>query len=243
MDDASDPSPVQAAATSAKRSRREGSRRRIRSQVIGGAELDLTLRIAIGGGRLVPFQLMFKRMGILAVTVAMVLTACDGDTGGGTLEAVIEPEGETSGFANFSTGRDKSFGVFICTQDGGVEIDGVEPLHVEGDIEYLGTDVYTSEERFVGATHGFPPDGIDETKLSDVEGAVIDADCSDSGGEKVQLILGAERIGIEGGVLDGFVVTYDGGELEIPFTILLCGDAMEFCEALVPATTTTPRDS
>lgn len=243
VDIASDPSPVQAAATSAKRSRRVGSRRSIRSQVIGGPKLDLTLRIAIDGRRLVPFQLMFRRIGLLAVTVAMVLAACSGDSGGGSLEAVIEPEGETSGFGNFSTGRDKSFGVFICTQDGSVEIDGVEPLHAEGDVEYLGTDVYKSDDRFVGATHGFPPDGIDETKLSDVEGAVIDADCSDSGGDKVQLILGAERIGSGGGVLDGFVVTYDGGELEIPFTILLCGDAMEFCEALVPATTTTPRDS
>lgn len=234
-----DPSPVQAAATSATTSRRVVSRRTIRSQVIGGPRLDLTLRIAIDRGRLVPFQLMVKRMATLAVTVAMVVAACGGEQGSGTLEAVIEPEGETSGFGNFSTGPDKSFGVFVCTRDGSVEIESVEPLHTEGEIEYLGTTVYTSEGRFVGATHGYPPDGIDQTKLSDLEGAVVDADCSDSGGEKVQLIFGAERTGIRGGVLDGFLVTYDGGELEIPFTILLCGDAMEFCEALVPATTTT----
>jgi hypothetical protein len=99
--------------------------------------------------------------------------------------------------------------------------------------------VYTSDEMFVGAAHGYPPDGIDQSKLSDVEGAEVEADCANSGGEKVQLLIGAERTGIGGGVLDGFVVTYDGGELEIPFTILLCGDEMEFCEALIPVTTTT----
>ena len=182
---------------------------------------------------------MLKRTIVLAIAAALALSACGADSGGGTLEAVIDSGGETSGFGNFTTGRDKSFGVFICTEDGSVEIESVEPAHAEGDIEYLGTTVYTSDERFVGAAHGYPPDGIDQSKLSDVEGAEVEADCANSGGEKVQLLIGAERTGIGGGVLDGFVVTYDGGELEIPFTILLCGDEMEFCEALIPATTTT----
>lgn len=182
---------------------------------------------------------MLRRTIILGAAVAVVLSGCSGNSGGGTLEAVIDAEGETTGFGNFSTGTDKSFGVFICTRDGAVELDTVEPVHVEGDIEYLGTTVYTSDERFVGATHGYPPDGIDETKLTDLQGATIDADCTEGGGDKVQLVIGAERTDIGGGVLDGFVVTYDGGQLEIPFTLLLCGDEMEFCEALVPATTTT----
>jgi len=186
---------------------------------------------------------MLRRTIILAAAFAVALSACSGDSGGGTLEAVIDPGGETTGFGNFSTGADKSFGVFMCTRDGAVEIQSVEPAHTEGDIEYLGSAVYTSDEMFVGAAHGYPPDGIDESKLGDIDGAAIDADCTESGGDKVQLIIGAERTGIGGGVLDGFVVTYDGGELEIPFTILLCGDEMEFCEALVPATTTTaPED-
>ena len=182
---------------------------------------------------------MLKRTIVLALSAALALSACGGDAAGGTLEAVIEPGGETVGFGNFTTGRDKSFGVFVCSRDGAVEIEAVEPGITEGAIEYLGTTVYTSDERFVGAVHGYPPDGIDEAKLSDVEGAVVEADCSDSGGEKIQLIIGAERTGIGGGVLDDFVITYDGGELEIPFTILLCGDEMEFCEALIPGTTTT----
>jgi hypothetical protein len=185
---------------------------------------------------------MFKRVGILAVIMTMAVAACSGEDGGGTLEAVIDAAGETTGFGNFSRGADKAFGVFICTRDGSVEIESVEPLHTEGDIEYLGSTVYTSDERFVGAANGYPPDGIDETKLTAVEGSVVDADCAESGGDKVQLIIGAERTGIGGGVLDGFSVTYNGGKLEIPFTILLCGDAMEFCEALVPATTTTSED-
>lgn len=44
----------------------------------------------------------------------------------------------------------------------------------------------------------------------------------------MQLLIGAEHTGVGGGVLDGFVVSYDGGE---------------FCEALIPATTTTSPDS
>ena len=59
----------------------------------------------------------------------------------------------------------------------------------------------------------------------------------------MELLIGAERTGVGGGVLDGFVVTYASGELETPFTILLCGDETEFCEALIPATTTTAPDA
>lgn len=182
---------------------------------------------------------MLKRTIIPALGVVVALSACGGEDGGGTLEAVVDSGGETSGFTDFTTARDKSFGVFICARDGSVEIESVEPVHTEGDIEFLGTNVYTSDEMFVGAAHGYPPDGIDESKLSAVEGAVVEADCSGGSDEEVQLLFGAERTGVGGGVLDGFVVTYDGGELEIPFTILLCGDEMEFCEVLIPATTTT----
>jgi hypothetical protein len=38
------------------------------------------------------------------------------------------------------------------------------------------------------------------------------------------------------------VVTYADDELELPFAILLCGDEMEFCEALIPAIMTTAPD-
>lgn len=243
VDEDAEPSSVQAATTSTNMRRRGVSRRNIRGQVIGGRELDLTTQVGIDQALLVPSPAMLKRAMIPAMAAALALSACGGDPGGGTLEAVIDPAGETSGFGDFTKGRDKSFGVFICTRDGSVEIESVEPAHAEGDIEYLGTRVYASEDRFVGAAHGYPADGIDESKLSAVEGAVVEADCSDSGGEKVQLLIGAERTGVGGGVLDGFVVTHDGGELEIPFTILLCGDEMEFCEVLIPASTTTAPES
>lgn len=42
------------------------------------------------------------------------------------------------------------------------------------------------------------------------------------------MLIGAERTGVGGGVLDGFVVSYDAGEL---------------CEVLIPATTATSPDS
>lgn len=244
VDVASEASPVQAAATSSKTVRRGASRRTIRSQVIGGEGLDLGTQVGIGIVCLVPSRLMFNRTASLVVAAALILAACGGDSTGGALEAVIDPAGETSGFGDFTAGRDKSFGVFVCTRGGPVEIVSVAPALTEGDIEYLGATVYTSDEMFVGAAHGYPPDGIDEAKLSDVEGGAIEADCSDSGGEKVQLLIGAERTGIGGGVLDGFVVIYGDAELEIPFTILMCGDEMEFCEALIPAPTTmVPEDS
>lgn len=180
-------------------------------------------------------------MTIALIAAFLAISACTG--GSGELQAIIEEGGETYGFGDFSNGTDKTFGVFICVDGGSVTIESVEPLHSEGEIEYLGANVYTSEDRFVGATNGFPPDGIDETKVEPAEGAVVAADCEGGDSEKVQVLLGAERTGSGGGVLDGFLVTWETGELEIDLTILLCGDELEYCEALTPAegtTTTAP---
>lgn len=180
---------------------------------------------------------MPARKTIAAIAVVLVITACTG--GGGELQAIIEEGGETYGFGNFSTGNDKSFGVFICVEGGSATIESVDVMHSEGEIEYLGATVYTSDERFVGAADGFPPEGIDESLLEPAEGAVVSADCAVGEGEKVQLLLGAERTGPGGGVLDGFLVTSGTGELEIDLTVLLCGDELEYCEALIPADVTT----
>lgn len=182
---------------------------------------------------------MQMRTAIALLATAFALAAC----GGGELQAIIEDGGETTGFGDFSKGTDKSFGVFICVVGGNVTIESVEPMHVEGDIEFLGTLVYTSEGMFVGAAHGFPPDGIDETKIEPVEGAVVTADCAGGDPEKVQLVIGAERTSSGGGVLDGFLVTTDTGELEIDQTVLMCGDELEYCEALRPAEGTTTTTS
>ena len=181
------------------------------------------------------------RKKIVLVAAMLAIAACSG--GSGELQAIIDEGGETYGFGNFSTGTDKSFGVFICVDGGSATIESVEPMHSEGQIEFLDARVYTSEDRFVGAADGFPPEGIDESMLEPAEGAVVSADCSVGEGEKVQLLVGAERTGSGGGVLDGFLVTADTGELEIDLTVLLCGDELEYCEALVPAEGTTTTTS
>lgn len=177
------------------------------------------------------------RKTIVLFAAILTIAACSGS--GGELQAIVEEGGETNGFGNFRTGTDKSFGVFICVDGGSATIESVEAMRSEGEIEYLGAVVYTSEDMFVGAADGFPPDGIDETKIEPAEGAVVSADCSTGEGEKVQLLVGAERTGSGGGVLDGFLVTSDTGELEIDLTVLLCGDELEYCEALTPAEGTT----
>ena len=174
-----------------------------------------------------------KELAVVAL-LGMVLSAC-GDDGGGTLQAIIEPEGETAGFGDFTTGRDKSFGIFVCSNEGAVELESIEVIETEGDIEFLGAMVYTSPDMFVGATHGYPPDGLDVARTEPLEGAVVDSDCDDpDGDDRVQLLVGAERTSTGGGVIDGLLVQTSGGELEIPFIILLCGDELEWCEVLIP---------
>jgi hypothetical protein len=177
---------------------------------------------------------MIKRSLAMVLPLALLIGACAGQ-GAGTLEAVIDPGGETYGHTSFATGRDKGFGVFVCSRNGEVELESIEPMHSEGSIEFLGALVYTSEDKFVGAAHGFPPDGLDVNKTEPLEGAVVDSACAEpSSSERVQILVGAERTSSAGGVLDGFVVTTDNGDLEISLTVLLCGDEMEFCEALIP---------
>ena len=175
-----------------------------------------------------------RKMWVLFAAVAIMLIGCSDGANDGTLEAIVEDEGETVGFGNFSLGPDKSFGVFVCS-DGAAEIQAVEPITTEGNVEFLGAMIYTSQDQFVGAAHGYPTDGLDQDKLEPAEGAIVDIGCdSPDGEERVQLVLGAERTGAGGGVVDGIRVQTVGGDLEIPFTILLCGDNLEYCEVLLP---------
>ncbi len=161
----------------------------------------------------------------------LVLAACGSSTGG-TLQPVMEEGGDTVGFANFAAGSVKSFGVFVCT-DGPVELTTIEALSIEGEIELLGADVYVSDEKFVGAANGFPTDGLEDDKLESAVGAVVDIPCSQpEGSERVQIIFGAERLGSGGGVIEGIEIETDAGTVEIPLTILLCGDELEYCEVL-----------
>lgn len=170
----------------------------------------------------------------LLLPLAIVIAACGGGDDG-TLEAIVDEGGETNGFADFTAGTEKSFGIFICANGGEVELESVAPAATEGEIEFLGALIYTSPDRFVGAAHGFPTDGLDESRTEPAEGAIVDHECEDpEGEERVQLLVGAQRTGSGGGVIDGLEVETSGGILEIPYTILLCGNQMEFCEALVP---------
>jgi hypothetical protein len=124
----------------------------------------------------------------------------------------------------------------------------VTPISSEGEIEFLGARVYTSPENFVGAADGFPAEDIDQSRLEPAQGAVIDSDCDETDGDnRVQIIVGAERKGPGGGSVAGFTLRWEGGSVEVPFTVLLCGDELEFCEALLPGeestATTAPGDS
>lgn len=177
---------------------------------------------------------MNRRSFALLALVVIVLAGCNESDP--TVEVLIDPEGETTGFADFSSGTEKTFGVFICTNGGEVGVKTVSPIETEGDISYLGSLVYESQDRFVGAAHGYPADGLDESKIEPAEGATFESDCADPESEnRVQLLIGAQRTGGNGGVIDGVILaTSDGQELEIPLTILLCGNEMEYCEILVP---------
>lgn len=176
------------------------------------------------------------KLALLLTALAVALAGCQSGGGDGTLEAIIDDAGETAGFGDFSRGRDKSFGIYVCSAGGSVELESIEPMHTEGDIEFLGAMVYTSPDMFVGAAHGYPTDGLDLSRTEPLEGAVVDTSCDSPGGdERVQLLIGAERTAAGGGVIDGLRVETSGGTLEIPFIILLCGDRFEYCEALQPA--------
>lgn len=180
-----------------------------------------------------------RRAVTATLLLATLLGACSGESADGRLQALVEGDGDVVGFTTFSSGTDKSFGIFICNEGDEAEIKSVEPIAQEGDIEFLGAVLYRAADQFVGAAHGFPTDGLDESKYEEAIGATVDVDCdSPSGEDRSQLIVGAERTGVGGGMIDGIRVTSSSGELEIPLTILLCGDEFEYCESLIPPTST-----
>lgn len=179
---------------------------------------------------------MSGRIWTQLVVIAVLVVACSNNEG--TLVPVIDLEGEVSGFGEFSNGTDKSFGLFVCTEGGSVQLESVEPASIEGSIEMLGAMVYTEETggRFVGAVHGYPPAGLEETQLVSIEGAVIESDCDAEDAEnQIQIVVGAERTGPEGGQIDGLIVNTSTGPVDVDYGILLCGDDLEYCESLAPS--------
>jgi hypothetical protein len=176
-----------------------------------------------------------KVIAALALT-AWALTACSSEPEtSDALELLTEPD-QIDGFVDFSNGTDKSFGHFACVNVEEVTLETVEPIAIEGDIEFLGSMIYDASEAFVAAVDGYPPDGLDPSYTRDFEGAVISVSCEEDSPEvKTQILLGANRTGPGGGKIDGIRIDHSEGYLEIlDYQIVLCGDDYEYCESLRP---------
>ena len=177
------------------------------------------------------------------VLMSLVVAACDdGETGITEADgAVTTTETETDaplvsreagivGFQDFSQGTEKSFGIFVCVTDEDVVLESVEAMSSEGDIEVIGATLYVADDAFVGAINDFPPRGLSESFLSEIPGAVVMTDCG-SEGDRSQVIVGADRTGPGGGIIEGIRINYEGGSLEVgDYNIILCGDEGEYCE-------------
>lgn len=161
-------------------------------------------------------------------------TAEDEDTGA-TAKAEIEgrlvsADQGTLGFIDFSTTSVKSFGLFVCAEGADVTVESVEAIASSGSIEVIGGLYYAEPDNFVGAVNGFPPVGVDEEDLVDLEGATVRNRCASAEDGRSQVLVGAERTDGAGGRIDGIRINYAGGTLELPdYDIVLCGDEMEFC--------------
>lgn len=184
------------------------------------------------------------RAGFLMLTgLLLILAGCNGgedadesaDTTaeGGAEGRLVSSDRGTLGFVDFSTTEVKSFGVFVCAEGAEVVVESVEPMASSGSIDVVGGFYYAEPEDFVGAVNGFPPVGVDENDLVDLEGAKVRNRCESVEDGRSQVLVGAERTDGAGGRIDGIRIIYMGGILELPdYDIILCGDEMEFCGEL-----------
>lgn len=172
----------------------------------------------------------------IVALLTLSLTACNGDEAGtdenqesGESPPLVAVEPRTRGFTDFSAGTEKSFGLFVCITDGEVALESVEAMSSDGEIEVLGGFLFEAEDGFVGAVNGFPPSGLLESALVEISVATVVTPCDAE--TRSQVVVGANRTGPGGGVIEGVRINYDGGSLEVPdYNILLCGDNGEFCE-------------
>jgi len=169
--------------------------------------------------------------------IALFVVACSAPQASDALKAVDDPD-EVVGFFDFTNGTDKTFGVFVCSSAEEVVLDTVEAINVDGEIELLGGLVYEANDGHVGAVDGFPPAGLSEDTLTGIEGAVVSTICDDSDpAHRTQVLIGANRVGPGGGSIEGIRIIHDDGFLEITdYTIILCGDDLEYCEEYAPTT-------
>jgi hypothetical protein len=151
---------------------------------------------------------------------------------------VVNDPDEVVGFFDFTNGTDKTFGVFVCISAEEVVLDTVEAINVDGEIELLGGLVYEADDGYIGAVDGFPPAVLSEDTLTGIDGAVVSTICDDSdAAHRTQLLIGANRVGPGGGSIEGIRIIHDDGFLEIAdYTIILCGDNLEYCEEYAPTT-------
>ena len=163
--------------------------------------------------------------------LGILTAACGG--GGGTLES---DDIGIVGFHDFSSGPEKSFGIFVCASGGEVVLESVEPIESEGEIEMLGAVVYESSTGFVGADNGFPPDVLAGTETAEINGAVVTTPCNEAAPEtRTQVVVGVTRTGPSGGTIDGVRINHGNGSLDVDgYVIILCGDEMERCEDFAP---------
>lgn len=180
---------------------------------------------------------MSNRMALaILALLSLSLAACNGDEAETAQTQapderppLVSVEPRTLGFNDFSAGTEKSFGIFVCITDEEVALESVQAMSSEGEIEVLGGFLYEAEDGFVGAVDGFPPKGLDESFLSEIPGATVVTHCDAE--TRSQVVLGANRTGPGGGLIEGVRVNYDGGSLDVPdYSIILCGDNQEFCE-------------
>lgn len=182
------------------------------------------------------------RLYAVAAALTMIVVACSNDSGTtDTTETtqttigvsenppLVSLEARTRGFTDFSTGTEKSFGIFVCVTDVDVVLESVEAISSDGEIEVLGGLLYEAEDGFVGAVNGFPPTGLDASFLTDIAGATVTTLCGADA--QSQVVVGANRTGPGGGKIEGIRIHYEGGSLDVPdYNIILCGDEREFCE-------------
>jgi hypothetical protein len=168
-----------------------------------------------------------------AITLVLGLVAAACSSGGGTLES---NEVGIVGFHDFTSGQDKSFGIFVCASGGDIELDSVEAISSDGQIELLGAIVRESSVGFVGADNGFPPAALAGTEFVEITGAVVSTPCEEAAPEmRTQVVVGVSRTGSSGGIIEGVRIKHGNGSLDVDgYVIILCGDAMERCEDFAP---------
>ena len=180
---------------------------------------------------------------MLVVATALLATACESGEEAGTSEGatststansnrqgpLVSPDAGTVGFQDFSEGTEKSFGIFVCTVDEDVVIESVEAMSADGEIAVIGAVLYEADDGFVGAIHDFPPRGLSEDFFSEIPGATVGTVCDSD--TRSQVVVGASRTGVGGGVIEGIRINYEGGSLDVAdYRIILCGDEGEYCD-------------